>query len=315
VRPVAHYQLYGLSLASPLALACPRARRGRRPEVRLRLGKPGRFSRIAPPGRTRAAGRDWFTWRRLETGATYLRWTGLGEFLVSVDGLDITYHQLERATPESLSTYLLGQVLSFSLLALGVEPLHGTVVEIDGRAIAFLGDCGSGKSTLGAAFLRLGYPLLTDDLVTLQRTAAGYVAHPGMPRLKLFPGVARSVLGIERGGPRMNAGTSKRILPLGPGQVAHGPAPLRALYVLAGPRRAGRRTAERIGLERLSGGAALLATIRNSFNTIVTDRNRLARQFAFASALAAAVPVTRLSYPRTLSLLPAVCETVLADVS
>jgi hypothetical protein len=45
------------------------------------------------------------------------------------------------------------------------------------------------------------------------------------------------------------------------------------------------------------------------------DRARLARQFAFASRLAATVPVTRLSYPRSLSLLPAVCEAVLADLS
>ena len=283
--------------------------------MKLRVAEPARFGGIASRAHTRRARRDWFYCRRLRTGATYLRWTDLAEFLVSADGRDIAYRPLERESTESLSTYLLGQVLSFSLLALGVEPLHGTVVEIDGAAVTFLGDCGHGKSTLGAAFLRLGYPIVTDDLVVLEPTATGYAVHPGMPRLKLFPSVARRLLGVEQGGPRLNAGTSKQILPLGTGQASRRRTPLRALYVLAGPRPAARHGPARVELERLSGAAALLEVIRSSFNTIVVDRDRLANQFAFASRLVATVPVTRLSYPRSLPRLPAVCEAVLADRS
>lgn len=283
--------------------------------MRLRVGEPARFEGIAPRETTDRPSRDWFYCRRLRTGSTYLRWTGLFEFLVSADGRDIRYHQLERATPESFSTYLLGQVLSFSLLLFGVEPLHGTAVVVDGKAIAFLGNCGYGKSTLGAAFLRLGFPILTDDLMALEPTASGYAVHPGMPRLKLFPSVSRRVLGVERGGTPLNNGTSKQILPLAAGQVSRRRAPLRALYVLSEPTPGGRRPAARIELERLSARDAFLEVIRNSFNTIVVDRDRLANQFAFASRLVAAVPVKRLSYPRSLSLLPAVCEAVLADLS
>lgn len=278
--------------------------------MKLRVGEPARF--VGKTGDRPS--RDWFYCRRTRTGATYLRWTGLFEFLVSADGRHIRYHQLKGATPESFSTYLLGQVLSFSLLLFGVEPLHGTVVVIDGEAIAFLGNCGYGKSTLGAAFLRLGFPILTDDLIALEPTASGYAAHPGMPRLKLFPSVARRVLGVERDGTPLNSGTSKQILPLAAGQVSRRRAPLRALYVLSEPTPVRRRPAARIELERLSGGDAFLEVIRNSFNTIVVDRDRLAHQFAFASRLVAAVPVKRLSYPRSLSLLPAVCEAVLADL-
>ena len=59
-------------------------------------------------------------------------------------------------------------MLSFSLLSLGYEPLHATAVVVDGEAVAFLGDCGYGKSTLGAAFLARGFPLLTDDVLALE---------------------------------------------------------------------------------------------------------------------------------------------------
>jgi hypothetical protein len=315
VRPKALYTLYGLALASPFDLPCPVAPGARRADVRLRAGRSARFAALRPRTGAGRPSREWFFFHRVRTGSTYLRWKGLFEFLVSADGHDIRFHRLPRATSESLSTYLLGQVLSFSLLAFGVEPLHGTVVEIDGEAVAFLGDCGYGKSTLGAAFLSLGYPILTDDLIVLESTATGYAVQPGMPRLKLFPSVARRVLGIERSGPRLNAGTSKQILPLAAGQVAQHPAPLRALYVLSEPTRANVRTAGRVRLERVSGADALLEVIKATFNTVVVGRDRLARQFAFANALAAAVPVTRLSYPRNLSLLPAVCEAVLADLS
>jgi hypothetical protein len=237
----------------------------------------------------------------------------LFEFLISADGREIDLHCLPRATPESLGAYLLGQVLSFSLLAIGGEPLHGTVVVIDGEAVAFLGDCGAGKSTLGAAFLRLGFPILTDDLMALERAASGYVVHPGMPRIKLFPRVARRVLGVEPSEPQLNDGTSKQIFPLDDEHAASEPAPLRALYLLSSPASAAGRP--RVAIEQLSAGAALLEVIRNSFNTIVVDRPRLAAQFRLASRLVAAVPVRRLRYPRSLPELPAVCEAVLADLS
>src|SRR5262249_25332773 len=122
----------------------------------------------------------------------------------------------------------------------GVEPIHATVAVVGGKAVGFLGDCGAGKSTLGAAFLAMGYPILTDDLLALERSRAGYTGHPGMSRLKLFPRVARALRSRVRGA-RMNPGTAKLILPLAPTEAASRPASLQALYVLARPaRRPGR---------------------------------------------------------------------------
>ncbi|MFI5208205.1 MAG: hypothetical protein ACHQX4_09320 [Gemmatimonadales bacterium] len=256
----------------------------------------------------RQAKNDWFLYHRLEDRSTYLRWTNLFEFLVSADGRLIEYRPLARATHESFTTYLLGQVLSFSLLALGEEPLHATAIVARGRAIAFLGDGGSGKSTLGAAFLRLGYELLTDDLLALEPRGTGMSAHPGIPRIKLFPRVARAVLGQD-GGPTLNNGTSKQILPLASQRTCGRQVPLAALYVLSNPRAASRR----IRIEPLRRGEALRAVIGHSFNTIVVDRDRLANQFVLGNRLIERVPVKRLTYPRSLAALPAVCDAVLRD--
>lgn len=275
--------------------------------VRLVGGEPARFDRArpAPPARGRD---DWFRYRLLDDGTAYLRWKDLFEFLVSANGRCIEYQSLPRASHETLTAYLLGQVLSFSLLASGEEPLHGTAVVVDGKAVAFLGDCGSGKSTLGAAFLREGYSVLTDDLLALKPSGDAYLVYPGIPRLKLFPSVARRVLRRARGTP-LNHGTSKQILRLAGDQAYRQPAPLAALYLLSppSPRQRG------VTIEALTRSAALIELVRNTFNTVVQDRDRLARQFRFASHVATRIPVKRLCYARGLSRLPAVCDVVVED--
>ncbi len=309
----ASYRLYGLSLQSPLVLPCPRASPARakaRPRVSLVPATSRRFAGLGARGIRVPNARDWFRCRRLADGTQYLRWAGLFEFLISPDGHRIHYRRLRHASRESFSSYLLSQVLSFSLIAFGSEPLHGTVVVAGGEAVGFLGDCGYGKSTLAAAFLARGLPVLTDDLIVLVRNGPGFRVHPGVPRLKLFPAVSRAVLGSGVGA-RMNPGTAKLVLPLVGAQVFRRPAPLRALYVLSDPT----LPTDRIAIEPLSQSRAMIEIVSNTFNTIVTDRERLANQFRFAQAVAGAVPVKGLAYPRELSALPDVCDAILSDLS
>lgn len=284
--------------------------------MRLQAGSAAAFSRAREAAGDAIRARDWFHSHRLADGSRYLRWAGLFEFLISPDGGRILYHRLQQASRESFDVYLLGQVLSFSLLARGIEPLHGTVAVINGGAVAFLGDCGSGKSTLGAALLARGFPILTDDVIALVRRGRSWAVHPGIPRLKLFPSVARRLLGCGNPGrARMNPGTSKLVLPLLEGQTTSRPVPLKAVYVLCGPRRRGVRGSGSPRITRLSGPQAFLEVVRAAFNLLVLERDRLAGQFAFAASLAAGVPIRRLTYARRLSTLPAVCDAVLADLA
>jgi hypothetical protein len=258
--------------------------------------------------------RDWFAARKLSNGGFYVRWMGLFEFLIAPDGRRILYRRLKHASRESFSVYLLGQVLSFSMLAFGREPLHGTGVEIDGQAVTFLGDCGYGKSTLGAAMLARGYPVLTDDVVALEETRGDWHVHPGLPRIKLFPSIARQLLGSAVPGVRMNPETSKLVLRLKSEQSVRRPTRLKQIYVLSDP---AQETAhhEKPVVDRLSDREAFLEIIRAAFNLTVLDRERFANQFEFAKRLVAGVSVKRLSYPRRLSVLPAVCDAVLADLA
>ncbi|HEY3065315.1 MAG TPA: hypothetical protein VGL09_05955 [Methylomirabilota bacterium] len=307
----ATYEVYGLRVASVVPLPCPRGEDGRPPEAAIHE-RPAAFFAPARRQLRRRAPAAWFEHARLADGADYVRWRGLFEFLVAADGRAIDCRPLRRDAFEAFRTYLLGHTLSFALLRLGREPLHSTAAVVNGRAVGFVGDCGYGKSSLGAAFLRAGHALLTDDLLVLTPDPRGYLAHPGPARIKLFPHVARAVLGDAAGGTPMNDLTPKLVIPLRNGLGHAEAAPLAALYVLGSPK--GPRPPA-VAIEPLSPRAAFVELVRATFNTLVRDPARLARQFELAARLAVAVPVKRLSFPRGLHRLRAVRAAVEVDLA
>lgn len=306
------YCLYGIRVTSQWPLRCSHESEPNRPDVELRKAA----GTLSPPGdRADVAGSDSggrFQYAALPDGSTYVRWSGLFEFVVSPEGHQVACWPLPNATPAALETYLLGQVLSFALIRRGVEPLHSTAVVIGGQAVGLMGDCGYGKSTLAASFLQAGYPLLTDDLLVAEKKGDRYIVHPGMPRIKLFPEVARSLLGEGVRGRPMNNTTPKLVIPLAGRQRHAAPAPLRALYVIRPPRSG--RPRKRVTIRRLSQRQAFLELTRNTFNSRVTDPERLKRQFLFATTLAHEIPVKSISYPRDISVLPSVREAILRDL-
>ncbi len=62
---------------------------------------------------------------------------------------------------------LLGPVLAWMLNRKGLFLLHASAIDVAGRSVVFMGDKLAGKSTTAAAFLRAGFPLITDDLVAI----------------------------------------------------------------------------------------------------------------------------------------------------
>ena len=256
--------------------------------------------------------RAWCQHQVLGDGSIYLRWSDLFEFLIASDGKRVSIHALDGASLEAFHSYLLGPALSFALLKLGIEPLHATTIVVDGGAVSFLGNCGYGKSSLAAAFLEQGDPVLTDDLQVLGRTPDGPVAYPGPPRIKLFPEIGTALLRTLVRGVPMGPLTSKLIVPLGRHQAWTEAVPLKAIYALAPPATGAQR--RKVSIGRLSARKALLELLRNTFNRAVTDSDRLERQFVWAAELASTVPIKLLSYPRILSALPTVRRAILADL-
>ena len=310
-----HYLAYGVSIRSSLPLPL---REMRSPagtalcELEILESNESLADAIPDRATLQRNPSSGFDFGHFPDGSSYVRWENIGEVLISKDGGSITCRSFHQTNSESFQVYLLGQALSFALVKRGFEPLHATAVAVEGQAVAFLGDCGFGKSTLAAALLQAGYRLLTDDLLLLQTTPRGILAYPGPARIKLFPEMASKLMGKGSSGVPMNPQTQKLIVGLNADSMCGEAVPLAAVYVLASPNEG---AGGGICTAPISRREAFVTLLGSAFNYVISDPARLRRQFDSMQRLANATTIRRLGYPRSLEFLPMVRETILSELS
>jgi hypothetical protein len=307
-----HYCAYGVSVASELPLALPELRQPLASalfEVEIRAFEDHDLA--IPKGlKLQNNPSSGLVFGQLDSGSSYVRWEDVGEVLISSNGRSIACRPFRTIDSEAFQVYLLGQAFSFALVKGGFEPLHATAVTVGNRAVAFLADCGFGKSTLAAAFLQAGHRLITDDLLLLQTTMRRILAFPGPSRIKLFPEMAHGFLGEAFNGVPLNSTAQKQIIPLSGSQMCTEPIHLAAIYALTCSSEAN----EAIHMVSLSEREAFITLLGSTFNRVVLDADRLRRQFEATERLANAGIVKRLLYPRSLACLPRVRQAILSDV-
>ncbi len=101
-------------------------------------------------------------------------------------GSEIIIEPCSGSSERNLRLFLLGSAFAAILHQRGLLPLHANAVEIDGRAVAFMGHSGAGKSTLAAWFHDRGFNILADDVCVIRTEAGKVLAHAGIPRLRLW---------------------------------------------------------------------------------------------------------------------------------
>lgn len=88
---------------------------------------------------------------------------------------------------DKIRLYLLGTCMGALLIQRKKLPLHGSSVAIDGKAYAFVGQSGVGKSTLASAFISKGYQLLSDDVIAISLSEGNIpMVEPSYPQQKLW---------------------------------------------------------------------------------------------------------------------------------
>ncbi|MCR8871001.1 aldolase [Peribacillus frigoritolerans] len=114
------------------------------------------------------------------------------------EGKKITVSPISNSDEDHIRLYILGTCMGIILLQKKVLPLHGSAIDINGKAYAFIGDSGAGKSTLAAAFLKEGFQLLSDDVipVSLSKDNRPFIT-PSYPQQKLWQ-ESLQVFGIEK---------------------------------------------------------------------------------------------------------------------
>lgn len=222
--------------------------------------------------------------------AGYRVWgESFGTYLLSGDGEQLRF--TPRGPRAAHERFLVGQVLPFAALLAGLEIFHASAVVLDGRAVAFAGPSGAGKTSLALELCARGASFLADDVLALEPRGERLVAHPGAP----LAGVAhaevarRREAGDEPRGELIATNARERLIRVCP--VA-GPVALGALFLL--DRRAAGSGAPRF--EPVSDPRALLAS---TFNFVLDTRERMVGLLEVC-ALAARTRVERIAIPPTL---------------
>lgn len=247
-----------------------------------------------------------FTLHRPRPDSLHVRWPGLGDFLIKRRGREVYACAAPGAPPGELRDLVVTTIASFAMVERGVETLHASAVEVNGRAVAFAGRAGSGKSSLAAWLAGRGHLLLTDDVLPVVRRGLQVLAYPTLPEIKLEPDSAPG-LGVSARRLRRFPRYSKRYLAV---RLARGPKPLAVLYF---PRLL-KTSRGAVRLQPLSFAETFRTLLGHSFTAALLTRRRLRRQFALFTHLAERVPARRLLIPRNWKKLDEVAARIERDL-
>jgi hypothetical protein len=315
-----NYSVFGLSLHSNLSIPGlkPASTPGDTPRLEIRWGHspPVSAEFSAQPGVLTFVSSEWD-----ESGEPALRiwkiadgaylhivyWDGM-QFWLNREGTGVWGVWPDTSSLEDAATFLLGPILGFLLRLRGVTCLHASAVVFDGRAVAFVGDAGAGKSTTAAAFARRGHPVISDDVVAIVERGDAFHVLPAYPYLSLWPDSVAMLYGPEKKLPSFSANWDKRVLSLAEDNLRfeEKSVPLGAILIL------GERCSDPAApyLETLTPRQCLVSLVANSYATGMLDQDMRAQEFALLGRLLASVPVRRVRPHEDSTQIDRLCEVI-----
>lgn len=234
-----------------------------------------------------------------------IRFPAIADYTVDRLGRRVTASPRPGVSTDAVKHIYLNQVLPLAWSRQGRLVLHASAVELEGRAVAFVGRSGFGKSTLAASFASAGRRLLCDDGLLLAKSAGAYRVVPGHASLRLWPDSERALfthtlnrLSALEYTPKSRFAESEHL------QFCDAERELAALFFL------GPGSADSVSLTPMRPADALVELVKQSFLIDTEDREMLANHFDALSHLAASVIHYRLDYPRHYDVLPDVREII-----
>jgi hypothetical protein len=240
-----HYVAYGLAIDSELELPELSSRRNDKPDATIRFGEVTDF-------RPNVANRN----HHATPEEFLLNYPDVGKFHVR-QGAEIVVDLESGAYSNLLRVCLLGPVMAALLHQRGLLVLHGSAINIDGNAVAFLGDKGWGKSTLAAFMQARGHRFISDDVLPVSIVSSQNIQLiPGFPQIKLWPDSVEYLGMQSENMSLLQPDLDKRGLLLDRG-FCENQASLAAIYVLD--------IDEREEITRIEPRQALIELVRHSY--------------------------------------------------
>ena len=252
-------------------------------------------------------------WRLLNESYFKFRYSDGMEFFLDSDGTKIWANWPESLAVEDAAVYMLGPILGLVFRFRGTVCLHASAISVGDLAIAMVGPAGAGKSTTAAAFARLGYRVLSDDVVTLSESDGRFRVQPAYPHLRLWPSSVELLYGARDALPRLvpdDASWDKCYLSLDTDHAFRKqPLPLAAIYLIDD-----RSDSDAVPvIEQMSAHEALMGLVSNSHSNLLLDKNMRAHEFASLNRVIQTVPVRRMIPHTDPARLSRLCEVTIDD--
>lgn len=170
-----------------------------------------------------------------------------------------------------LRSLLLGQGMGILLHQKGYLVLHGSAVDVGEKAIAFLGGCGDGKSTIAAILNRGGHSLITDDILVIDFDKNNNpILLPSFPRIKLWDDVLNLLRHKNEFYPKIHPQFSKYSYRLDK-NFCKKQVPLKTVYII--------EKSEKNSVSSIKTQDALIELIKNSYLIFLFDADEKQENF------------------------------------
>jgi hypothetical protein len=237
------------------------------------------------------------------------------DFILSRDGARIWIRWPKTIAESDILSYLLGTIMGIVLRVRGVVCLHASAVAVNRRAIVFVGNAGAGKSTTAMALGRLGYPIISDDIVPIYEDAGVTYAQSGYPRMRLRQPSLPMLSDLNSDLPPLprNEGQGRLHFELISSgyQFQSDPLPIGALYLLADRN----EDPHAPHVEPVSPLAGIMGIVANTYATRFLDKSMRSQELHELSQLMNQVAVRKVHPHQDPSRLAMLCKVILNDIS
>ncbi len=230
-------------------------------------------------------------------------WSGVAAYTVTQGREIIIVPRSNNSSVELLIQPIYGMAFAAILQQQQHLILHGSTVEINGKALVLLGNKGFGKSTLAAFLLSNGHRFICDDVTALlTKPHEAPQALPGIPRLRLLADAVEAV-GKDPDTLPLAPLVNKHILSVQSKNFATDHIPLHTILLLD--------HGDTVALHEMSDSEKMLCLLGGQYfakyhrATHPQDHKRIFSQCEF---LAKSTNIIRLTAPRDLRLLPEIVQ-------
>ena len=180
------YYAYGLGIHSEIEIP-EFIETSTEKDVAITVNKDSSIADYLPP---EAIEQRWALHLNRDRATVYVKETGV--FLIN-NGQKIVFIPALEASEQVTRFYVVGTVMAILLYQRQFLVLHGSVIDIDGEAVIFLGNSGDGKSSTAAALHAAGYKLVNDDVAPITLGDRPAFLQPGFPQIKMSPETANAL--------------------------------------------------------------------------------------------------------------------------